>query len=93
MKKLEKILIAIGLTLTIAQTGSSSGFGKCPNYPSMPKFNVTKVSLNNLNYGSINLFISILFLQFVQFNVKFSQLIYKMGRFLHIKFTIFGVNV
>lgn len=47
MKKLEKILIAIGLTLTIAQTGSSSGFGKCPNYPSMPKFNVTKVSLNN----------------------------------------------
>lgn len=44
MKFFKNILIIIVLTLTIANTGSSSGFGKCPNYPSMPKFNVTKVS-------------------------------------------------
>lgn len=35
----------------------SSGFGKCPNYPSMPKFNLTKVIFLNsiFNYFQINL--------------------------------------
>lgn len=30
--------------LAIISTVHGSGFGKCPNYPSMPKFNLTKVN-------------------------------------------------
>ncbi|XP_063701908.1 apolipoprotein D [Culicoides brevitarsis] len=41
MKNIQKIII-IGLIAIHIHPGYSSGFGKCPNYPSMPKFNVTK---------------------------------------------------
>lgn len=36
----------IGLVVIIVNRVEASGFGKCPNYPSMPKFNLTKVNFN-----------------------------------------------
>lgn len=44
MEYLSKVLILLQIILTILHSTTSSGFGRCPNYPSMPKFNVTKVS-------------------------------------------------
>lgn len=40
-------LIGFGVLLCgfLLQAVSSYGFGRCPKYPSMPKFNLTKVSL------------------------------------------------
>lgn len=32
--------------LAIVNRAQASGFGKCPNYPSMPKFNLTKVKFH-----------------------------------------------
>lgn len=32
------------LVLGLINDAHGSGFGKCPNYPSMPKFNLTRVN-------------------------------------------------
>uniref|UniRef100_A0A336K828 Josephin-2 n=1 Tax=Culicoides sonorensis TaxID=179676 RepID=A0A336K828_CULSO len=42
MEPLYKLLSTIGFTFILINSVNSSGFGRCPNYPSMPKFNVTK---------------------------------------------------
>ncbi|KFB47988.1 AGAP005223-PA-like protein [Anopheles sinensis] len=34
--------VLLGLWLARLSPVLASGFGKCPNYPSMPKFNMTK---------------------------------------------------
>lgn len=42
IQDIQRSSIVILLITTIAMV-HGSGFGKCPNYPSMPKFNLTKV--------------------------------------------------
>lgn len=41
-----RLAIGVFIVYGLIVTGMvhASGFGKCPNYPSMPKFNLTKVN-------------------------------------------------
>uniref|UniRef100_A0A182TRC1 Secreted protein n=1 Tax=Anopheles melas TaxID=34690 RepID=A0A182TRC1_9DIPT len=44
--------VVVALWLARLSPVLASGFGKCPNYPSMPKFNMTKVRTNGPNPSS-----------------------------------------